>query len=505
MPNYGSNIDLKQNQILNAVMQKTPSPPSNPQSGQFYFNTTAGTLRAFYYNGAEWIGMDGTGATMTAADIVTAINGSANTIDDDNLSTNVNNAITNTHSHTNKTVLDNTTESFLTAHKSKLDNITVTQAVDLDTMESNVATNNAKVSNATHTGDVTGSTALTIANNVVTNAKLAQMPTMTIKGNNTAGTANAVDLTAAQAKTLLSLNNVTNDAQVKKSASSTNGNIPTWSGTTGDSLGAGYSVETTLSGGTSAIPRADAVKTYVDNLLGANDAMIFKGTLGTGGTITAIPTTYSVGWTYKVITAGTYAGNVCEIGDLIIAIVDRTGTGNANTDWVVIQTNLDGAVIGAASSTNGNFPIFSGTTGKLIANSTYGPGSFATSDHAHSEYNRTSTLLGNASVFNDIVVTNGIVTWTSTRTLTPENIGAATAGHTHSYTSKYVTTIGNASATSFVVTHNLNTQDATVTIRETASPYAMWITDVSFTTVNTITIDFGFAPTLNQFTVTVIG
>lgn len=57
------------------------------------------------------------------------------------------------------------------------------------------------------TGDVTasgpGSVASTIANNVVTNAKLAQMATLTIKGNNTGGTANALDLTVAQVNAIL--------------------------------------------------------------------------------------------------------------------------------------------------------------------------------------------------------------------------------------------------------------------------------------------------------------
>lgn len=38
-----------------------------------------------------------------------------------------------------------------------------------------------------------------------------------------------------------------------------------------------------------------ATKQYVDQSFAANDAMIFKGTLGTGGTVTALPNTHSVG------------------------------------------------------------------------------------------------------------------------------------------------------------------------------------------------------------------
>jgi hypothetical protein len=96
-----------------------------------------------------------------------------------------------------------------------------------------------------------------------------------------------------------------------------------------------------------------ATKAYADSLFGANDAMIFKGTIGTGGTVTALPTTYSAGWTYRVITAATYAGVVCEVGDLIIAVVDRSGSGNLNSDWTVAQTNIDGAVLTTRTITAG--------------------------------------------------------------------------------------------------------------------------------------------------------
>ena len=42
-----------------------------------------------------------------------------------------------------------------------------------------------------------------IANNAITNAKLAQAPTLTLKGNNTGGTANEADLTVSQVNTML--------------------------------------------------------------------------------------------------------------------------------------------------------------------------------------------------------------------------------------------------------------------------------------------------------------
>jgi hypothetical protein len=92
------------------------------------------------------------------------------------------------------------------AEQIKLGYISVTQAVDLDTMESDVTTNNAKVSNATHTGDVTGATALTIADEAVTNAKIAHVATGTVKGRTTAGTGDVEDLTISTTlKTALSL------------------------------------------------------------------------------------------------------------------------------------------------------------------------------------------------------------------------------------------------------------------------------------------------------------
>ena len=127
---------------------------------------------------------------------------------------------------------------------------------------------------------------------------------------------------------------------------------------------------------------ADIVnKTYADELFAANDAMVYKGTIGTGGTHTIVAfnalTTYNAGETYRVIEAGTIRSVVCEIGDLVTVIVDRAGSGNLDSDFTVVQTNLDGAVIGPASVTDGDLALFDGVSGKLIKAGTGAPGTMA--------------------------------------------------------------------------------------------------------------------------------
>lgn len=107
----------------------------------------------------------------------------------------------------------------------------------------------------------------------------------------------------------------------------------------------------------------------LNNLLAANDAMVFKGTLGSGGTITSLPTTHSAGEAFKIITAGTYAGQIAEVGDLIVAVIDREGADNADTDFLILQTNIDGAVTGPVSSTNEHLVLFDGSSGTLIKSS----------------------------------------------------------------------------------------------------------------------------------------
>ena len=73
--------------------------------------------------------------------------------------------------------------------------------------------------------------------------------------------------------------------------------------------------------------------------------MIYKGTLGTNGTITELPasSTANNGWCYKVITNGTYQGVDAKIGDLFISDGD-----NSRWDLIPSGDEPDGTVTSVA-------------------------------------------------------------------------------------------------------------------------------------------------------------
>ena len=122
------------------------------------------------------------------------------------------------------------------------------------------------------------------------------------------------------------------------------------------------------------------IKAYADALIAANDAMVFQGVIDCS-TNPNYPAA-DRGDTYKVSVAGKIGGgsgpNV-EIGDLLLCITDSTASGDHATvgaNWNISQVNIDGAVVGPASSVDGNFFSFSGTGGKVAQDSGYGPASF---------------------------------------------------------------------------------------------------------------------------------
>lgn len=82
-----------------------------------------------------------------------------------------------------------------------------------------------------------------------------------------------------------------------------------------------------------------------------------------------LPEDYKAGQMWRVAEAGEYCGQKCEVGDLIICVADYSAETASNDDFIVVQTNIDGAVTGPESSKDDELVVFSGVSGKALKNS----------------------------------------------------------------------------------------------------------------------------------------
>jgi len=99
-------------------------------------------------------------------------------------------------------------------------------------------------------------------------------------------------------------------------------------------------------------PSAKAVYDHINTQL--TSVLKYKGTIGTGGTVTTLPDSHNIGDVYVVSTAGTYAGKACEVGDYIVC--KTAGTSANNAHWDVIngenQVENKSASLAAAGSSS---------------------------------------------------------------------------------------------------------------------------------------------------------
>ena len=131
-----------------------------------------------------------------------------------------------------------------------------------------------------------------------------------------------------------------------------------------------------------------ATQDWVNTLIG----QLNNGVPGiVDGTDNPLPSTgYKAGQMWRVAEEGTYAGVECEIGDLIICLKDHADGSAGNSDFMVVQANIDGAVTGADSAVDGHIVVFNGATGKVIKDSNIAIGSLNDAiAKAHEHTNKT--------------------------------------------------------------------------------------------------------------------
>jgi hypothetical protein len=211
-----------------------------------------------------------------------------------------------------------------------------------------------------------------------------------------------------------------------------------------------------------------------------------------------VVTTVGDGSNPYVLTRSTDANTSAEVTDGMFTFVEQ-GTSLASTSWVLTTNNpitLNTTALtfaqfsGAGTYTASNGVLLTGTNFTFDPRSGYGLQTGASG--AEIKLATTSGL----NLTTDLAVGagNGISVLTNTVAIDSAVV-----------VSKYNANVGDGSATSYTITHNLNTRDVQVTVYESTGSYAEVICDVNHATVNTITLLFSVAPTLNQYRVVVQG
>lgn len=196
-------------------------------------------------------------------------------------------------------------------------------------------------------GDVVvsgGGAVWTIDEDSVTNTKLADMPTATIKGRSAAGTGDAQDLTVAQVRAMLSINNVDNTSDANKPVSTAtqtalNAKVNT------SSVGAANGVAPL--GADSKVPSA-YLPSYVDDVLEFANLAAFPASGETGVMYIALDTGFIYRWggtTYVRIAAS--PGTTDDVPE---GAINKYFTDARAQTAVIATTIVDGVTNRAPSS-----------------------------------------------------------------------------------------------------------------------------------------------------------
>lgn len=530
------NLDLTQNQLLNAAIQNLATAPSSPVTGQVYYNTTTKAL--YIYDGTNWDQAGGiTYGTLSARPTASSVSAGTFYYATDNYLLYFSNAST----------------------WQQVDNFGAGQSTTISIAGSaadGTSTNFARADHA-HAGPGFGAptaqtsfgassttgTATTVAHSDHTHGTPSlgsATPSAIVGTTGTTGTSSnashddhvhgftPADFTLDQfavpvANVSLNGYKITNLATPTASTDAANKSYV-------DAASQGLNVH----GSVVVATTANLSWTYAAGSAGADGGTGVGATLTNGSTGTTIidghtlilndriliknQSTATQNGIYYVTTAGTtgvatvltratdsdnhIAGQVVA-GDFVFV---ATGTTLADTGWVQTNTGtstnpVNGIKIGTDAIA---FTQFSGAGTYLAGNG------LSLSGNTFS-FNPTSTgglqaASGGASI---LLATNSGLGTSSSGLAVGAGTGISVSSGTVAIDTtvvarKYSVSIGDGSATSYTVTHNLGTRDVQVTVYD-GSAYNEVIADVTHSTTNTVTVAFSVAPSSNAYRVVVVG
>jgi len=318
-----------------------------------------------------------------------------------------------------------------------------------------------------HSGDVTstGDGATAISDNVVTNAKLADMIVNTIKGRKTNSTGDPEDITMAELKAMLELNNVTNVTQLAAALKGVANGV----------------AELDSSG---KVPSSQ-LPAYVDDVLERDDLLSFPLIGDTGIIYVALDTNKTYRWT----------GSTYTIISETLAIGETSSTAYSGDRGKTAYDHSQGAHAPVGATIND-------TDSNLRDRTT------------HTGTQSASTISDFASTVRDTVLTGLSVLTNATITATDTVLDAlgklqkqisdnleTLQGIVNS--SKYTVTIGDNINSVYTITHNRNTENILVSIIKVATKENT-LTAFTIVDANNITIDFGEVIGTNTYKVIVL-
>ena len=344
-----NNIDLSDNQLLNAKLQITGTAPTAAQ-GQIYFNSAAGFLKTSVHDGTSWLNIldttsigNGTFITSTVTNNVdlvldlSAVNGTAG-VGERYLTKNNTWAEISTIPGTYTWTIGAGATTTAVASGS-----TVTFTGAGTTTASLVGTVLTITSNDQFTGTVTSvaSGNSTFISTVVSGTAVDPILTSSLSASGTPGTTNFLrgDNTWAVVDSSLTL---TGDV----TGSGTNTVVTTISASAVDFAMINPTVVITESEGIGnndndvTLPTTAAVKDYVDSSVAGQ--LVYQGGYNAATNtpnLDATPTiTIKVGFTWTVTADGLFFGEQVRVGDLLIAEIDSP---TVLADWTTVQNNID--------------------------------------------------------------------------------------------------------------------------------------------------------------------
>jgi hypothetical protein len=459
---YAVSLDLNKNELLNARIQNLGSAPSNPVSGQIYYNNVTNVL--YFYNGTEWTPTSG--STEVIQDVVGAfISGGT--------------GLTSTYNDAANTLTIKLNDTAVTAGSYGSSTAIPTFTVDAQ-------------GRLTAAGTATVATNLSIAGKTGTDTVNLLTDTLTVTG------VDSIDTAVTDNRITISAKDATSSQKGVASFDPTDFTVTSGAVTVNaervqDIVGAlvqsGTGITATYN---------DAGNTETINITNTG---VSAGTYGAANKSLTLTVNAQGQLTAAAQQDISIPLSTQTTGDYVATIVGTTNqvtvSPNSGHNAAVTVGLPNDVTVNGTLTVGGDLNV----TGKVNSVNT------TTINIQDNKVNLNSTFTGTPVADAGIRVERGDsadveVLWNETsKNWTLTNNGS----NYHVIARKYATTIGDGAATSYEVTHNLGTKDVTVQIFENNADYNQIEADVQHTSDSVTTIKFASAPAAGEYRVVVVG